>query len=255
MHSNSSTFRTLVSAVLATATSVATYSALAQEKTEITVEATREGPSRSPTTGAPINTVMTKRVVTYADVSLTTPSGVSVLETRIRDAASSACAELDQKYPVTAAGDSTQRCYNAAVESAMVDARRAIDAAKQRGPAYTAPAPGIQVRDEITVEAAREGPSRSTLGAPIETVTAKRVVSYADVSLTTSSGVTVLQTRIRDAANAACTELEQKYPVPAAGETSKKCVDDAVEGAMVDARKAIDAAKAGRAPKVASDSE
>jgi UrcA family protein len=128
MHSKISSYRTLVSAALAVATGIATYTAIAQEPGTIVVEAAL--PSRSATTGAPIKTVTTQRVVSYADISLTTESGVKVLETRIRDAATSACAELDKKYPLPAQGDTTQKCVDNAVQGAMVDAHKRIDAAR-----------------------------------------------------------------------------------------------------------------------------
>lgn len=225
--------RTLASVTLAFAMGAATGAATAQE--EITVEATSLGRS---TTGAEIRTVSTTRMVSYAGLSLTTPSGVQVFKTRIRDAATSACGELDQKYPVAAEGYTTQRCIDEAVAGAMVQAQKAIDAAEQRGPAYVAPPPGIQTREGITVEAVR-----GDRGERTQVVTAKRVVSYADISLATASGEKVLDTRIRDAAHSACTELAQKYPVAAEGDTTRKCIDNAIEGAMPDARKAIDAAK------------
>jgi UrcA family protein len=241
MRSNIFSLRTLISAALSVATGIATYTANAQQPEGITVEAARPGRSAI---GAPINTVTTKRVVSYSDVSLTTPSGVHVLETRIRDAANAACAELVQKYPIAAEGESPEKCVNNAVDGAMVDARKVIDAANQKAPgAYAAAAvPAIQAREEIVVEAVSPG-RPSAIGAPINTVTAKRTVSYGDISLTTASGVKVLENRIQEAAKSACTELEQKYPVAAEGDTTKKCIDNAVAGGMANARTAIDAAK------------
>lgn len=245
MQSTISGFRTFLCVGLTAATGFATYSANAQEeaiqKTEgIVVEAGRPGRS---SLGAPINTVTTKRVVSYADISLTTDSGVAVLETRIRDAARAACTELDQRFPVAAEGDSTEKCLNAAVDGAMADARKAIDTARQNSSVpYQAAVPAIQAREEIIVESVRPGRHSST-GAPVMNVTATRVVSYADVSLTTASGMKVLENRIQEAAKSACLELEQKYPVAAEGDTTRKCIDNAVDGAMVEARKAIDAAK------------
>jgi UrcA family protein len=150
---------------------------------------------------------------------------------------------LERKYPIPAEGDTTRKCIDDAVAGAMVDARKAVDAAKQGAPAsYVAAVPAIQKGEGVTVEAVRGG-RRSDLGAPIETVRTTRVVSYADISLTTQSGTAVLETRIRDAARSACTELEQKYPIAAEGDTPKKCFDDAVAKAMADAGKAVDSAK------------
>jgi UrcA family protein len=229
---------TLASVALAFAMTAIPCAVTAQEhaaQEEIIVKATSLGRSA---TGAETRTVSTKRLVSYAGLSLTTPSGVQVFKTRIRDAATSGCSELDQKYQIAAEGDTTQKCIDDAVASAMADAQKAIDAAEQRGPAYVAPPPGIQTREGITVEAAR-----GDRGEKTQVVTAKRVVSYTDISLATASGEKVLDTRIRDAAYSACTELEQKYPVAAEGDTKRKCIDKAIEGAMPDMRKAIDAAK------------
>jgi UrcA family protein len=127
MCSNVLSFRALAPAVFGLTASIATYTAYAQESGGIVVEATR--PSRSSTTGAPIKNVTAQRVVSYSDISLTTASGVKVLETRIRDAARSACGELEAQYPVPAQGDSTQKCVDQAIEGAMVDAHKRIDAA------------------------------------------------------------------------------------------------------------------------------
>lgn len=249
MHNNNSSIRSLTALALVAASVATTYSLAApQKQEEVVVEA--QLPGRS-STGAPIHDVSTQRVVNFADISLTTPSGRAVLETRIRDAARSACSELEQKYPVAAAGESPANCYNEAVDDAIAEARKAIAAADQKSPgAYGAAAaavPAIQAGEEVTVEAVR-GSGYSSAGAELKEVTAKRTVKYGDISLTTQSGVTVFETRIRDAAKSACTELEHKFPVGAPGESLSKCIGDAVQRAMADANKAIDSAR------VASDS-
>jgi UrcA family protein len=241
MHSNSSDSRAFAALAFAAAALATTYSAAAQQKqNEVVVEAQQPGRSA---VGA-IDQVSVQRLVSYADISLTTPSGRAVLETRIHDAARSACGELDQKYPFPIAGDAQVTCFNKAVDDAMVDARQAMAAADQKSPgAYAAAAvPAIQAPEEVTVEAVR-GSARSPIGAELKEVSAKRTVSYRDISLTTQSGVTVLENRIREAATSACTELEQKFPVPAPGESSSKCIGDAVQRAMADAGKAIDSAR------------
>lgn len=242
MRSNVLGLRTLLIAALAASSGIATYTASAQQTAppeigEITVEGARPGRSAI---GAPINVVTNKRAVSYADISLTTPSGVKVLENRIRDAAKAACDELDRKYPVTA--ENSGNCFNNAVAGAMADARVAIESARRRAPdSYTAAIPAIQALEEVVVEGVSG--RRSTSGAPIKDVMATRVVSFGDVSLTTASGVTVLENRIREAARSACNELEQKYPIAAEGDTTRKCIDNAVDSAMVVARRAVDAAK------------
>lgn len=122
---------TLLSLLVVTAAGFAGYAAVADESKkmeEVTVKAIREEPAGRTTSGAPIVNVTAERRVSFADISLTTDSGVKVMETRIRDAARSACNELEQKYPVSAG---PQDCYDKAVAAAMADAQRAIDAAKR----------------------------------------------------------------------------------------------------------------------------
>lgn len=242
MRSDIIDFKTLLIAALIASSGIAAYTATAQQAAppeigEITVEGVRPGRSAI---GAPINVVTNKRVVSYGDISLTTASGVKALENRIRDAAKEACDELDRKYPVTA--ENSGNCFNNAVEGAMADARVAIETARQRAPgSYTAAIPAIQAREEVIVEGVRG--RRSAIGAPVRDVIATRVVSFADISLTTDSGVTVLENRIREAARSACNELEQKHPIGADGDSPKECFDNAVNSAMVVARRAVDAAK------------
>ena len=68
-----------------------------------------------------------------------------------------------------------------------------------------------KLQEEVTVEAMRSVTvGRATSGAPIKEVTTQRRVSLSGISLTTSSGMKVAETRIRDAAVAACNELEQE---------------------------------------------
>lgn len=65
----------------------------------------------------------------------------------------------------------------------------------------------------ITVTAPRRVGRSSTTGAPIEEVSAQRVVSYNDLDLRSASGAAELDKRISTAANEACRELETRYPV------------------------------------------
>lgn len=105
-----------------------------------------------------------------------------------------------------------------------------------------------QPLEVITVEGVRELPAgRSTRGYPINEITIRSRVSYADLDLTSQWGALQLENRIRDAAKSACGEIEVKFPVE--GSTDAKCIKDAVDAAMVDARKAIDAKRSAVAKK------
>jgi UrcA family protein len=104
---------------------------LAQETEEIVVEAIRAVTVDQTSSGVPIKEVTLKQRVSYADLDLTTNVGVNKLEERIRETAKSSCRELDQKYPYTVAGPGKD-CLQGAIDSGMVEARKAIDAAKSR---------------------------------------------------------------------------------------------------------------------------
>ena len=99
--------------------------------------------------------------------------------------------------------------------------------------------PPVQAQDSsaqaIVVTAPRQV-GRTSTGAPIESVTVVRHVSYRDLDLRAAIGVAKLNQRVSSAANGACRELEQKYPI---GEP------DAVgcaKQAVADAKKQVDAA-------------
>lgn len=71
---------------------------------------------------------------------------------------------------------------------------------------------------------------RSEIGAPIEETEASRVVRFDDLNLDTRWGAHVLRTRIERAANEACNELDQDYPVDAGD--NPPCRQTAVDRAM-----------------------
>jgi UrcA family protein len=116
-------------ALLVAATMSASVAGAEETLGEVTVRGVREEPAGHTAHGVPIIIATQEQRVSFADISLTTDSGVKVLETRVRDAARSICDSLEAKYPVAAAGE--KDCYKTAVESAMVDAHKAIDAAKR----------------------------------------------------------------------------------------------------------------------------
>jgi UrcA family protein len=128
MRTSTTTMRTVIHLVAATLATAAFADAPSQVD-EVTVKAIRGEQVGRTSNGIPIVEVATERRVTFADISLTTDSGVKVFEARIRDAARSACGELQQKYPIPVQ-DGTD-CYSEAVAAAMNEAQKAIETAKQ----------------------------------------------------------------------------------------------------------------------------
>ena len=97
---------------------------------------------------------------------------------------------------------------------------------------------------QVTVEASRpnkEVIGRTSMGAPIELFTVKRKVSYADLDLKTQSGAATLESRVTEAAQAACKSLDKFLPLSNAGGIG--CVKATVDASMVEARSVIAAAK------------
>ncbi len=102
-----------------------------------------------------------------------------------------------------------------------------------------------QSMEVVTVEAVREViVGKSTIGAPIKEVTIRSRVSYADLDLTTEAGSNELTKRIKDTATSTCGEI--KVDVPVAGWTEERCIKAAIDGAMGQAKTAVDAAKAAK---------
>jgi UrcA family protein len=97
------------------------------DQDEVIVQAPRHYQERS-TIGAPIENVAVSRAVRYDDLDLRTDWGARELEHRINQAASSACDELDTRYPI-ATSDSPP-CYSSAVQDAKYDAQAAIGRAR-----------------------------------------------------------------------------------------------------------------------------
>lgn len=84
---------------------------------------------RDSLSGAPIVQVQLSHRVNYSDLSLTIPSNVKVLKTRVHDAARSVCSDLDRLYPVTMGPDD---CVRKAEQSAMAQVESAIALAEAR---------------------------------------------------------------------------------------------------------------------------
>ena len=97
-----------------------------------------------------------------------------------------------------------------------------------------------QPMEVVTVEAARSTTVGQTMhGVPIDEVTIRSRVSYADLDLTTAAGALELENRIRATAESSCKKLDVKFP--AEGSSEATCIKEAVEAAMLEARKVIDA--------------
>jgi len=108
---------------------IAAGAAVAQPTEVVVVEAARALKAPPPSSVATVREVSLQGWVRYADLDLATGAGANELEKRIGETAKSLCKELDEKYPLIE-GDN---CVKHAVDAAMVDARKVIDA--KRGPA------------------------------------------------------------------------------------------------------------------------
>lgn len=103
-----------------------------------------------------------------------------------------------------------------------------------------------QPMEVVTVEAARSAKvGQSSYGVPIREITIQSRVSYADLDLTSASGALELENRIKATAKATCEQI--KVDIPAAGSSEAGCIKDAVDGAMKEAHKVIEAKRAGKA--------
>lgn len=93
----------------------------------------------------------------------------------------------------------------------------------------------------ITVQAvaSKAVVGRSTIGAPIEQATLTRRVSYADLDLTTYTGVMTLKRRVREAAREACRKLDDLYPF------EERQAATCVINAVADASQQVEGAIAG----------
>ena len=68
-------------------------------------------------------------------------------------------------------------------------------------------------------------------------------VNYSDLDLSSNTGATELQKRIKTSASEACKQLQKLYPNSTEGVGKESCVEGAVNKAMVQANKAITAAE------------
>ena len=96
---------------------------------EVTVQAERPTAKVVGRTGigAPVVLASVDYRVSYSDLDLSIASNAKVLNTRVQDAARSACADLERLYP-----DGNSECSRKAVERAMPQVHSAIAAAEAR---------------------------------------------------------------------------------------------------------------------------
>jgi UrcA family protein len=105
-----------------------------------------------------------------------------------------------------------------------------------------------QPMEVVTVEVARSATvGQSSYGVPIREITIRSRVSYADLDLTSATGALELENRIKETAKATCEQI--KVDIPVQGSTEEKCVKDAVDGAMKEAHKVIEAKRAAHPAK------
>jgi UrcA family protein len=139
MNIHMSARRTIQLGLVAAVAVVASDATLAQQTSDITVEAARPvkvvvGHSSN---NASIEELSLTGHVTFADLDLRTRAGATELEKRVSDAARDLCGQLDKLNPLIKY-DVAPPCVKQATDDAMVKARAAIAAADKRGQASEA---------------------------------------------------------------------------------------------------------------------
>ena len=116
---------------LAVGLALASSVAIAQQLSEVIVEAPRvqRGVDKGPT--GSIDLIAVTHHVSYADIDIGTASGARVLEQRVKDAAKAACAEITKLYPLATEAASSPPCEKTAVDKAMLQVRAAVEAAEK----------------------------------------------------------------------------------------------------------------------------
>jgi UrcA family protein len=98
---------------------------------------------------------------------------------------------------------------------------------------------------EIVVEAPRvqHTDQGAPGGAQVDIISVTHRVSYKDLDIATTAGARALEQRVKDAASAACKEIDKLYPMQASASSYPSCEKAAVDKAMVQERAAIAAAE------------
>lgn len=120
--------QTCVSSLLLAAGVVASSAVLsAEEQTEAQVTIQAERPMskvvRRTSSGLPVVLYQLRYHVSYSDLDLATSAGADTIKQRVRDAAKSACADLDRLYPPAQLDSS---CIREAEDAAMSEVNKAI---------------------------------------------------------------------------------------------------------------------------------
>lgn len=108
------------SAALATETDIGAVTVRAERATEKAAGRT--------SSGIPVVIYELGYRVSYVDLDLATPGGADALKERVREAAKSACTDLDRLYPLTA---TDRYCARKAEDDAMTQVNAAIAAAQE----------------------------------------------------------------------------------------------------------------------------
>lgn len=101
--------------------------------------------------------------------------------------------------------------------------------------------PAVVVHSDAFGEVVKSVVGRSTMGTSVEKMTLTHHVDYADIDISTYTGAVVLKRRVKEAAWAACRQLEELYPLSI--ESRIGCVRRAIAGATEQVNQAIEAAE------------
>jgi len=105
-----------------------------------------------------------------------------------------------------------------------------------------------QPMEVVTVTASRETiVGQSAYGVPIRAITIQSRVSYGDLDLTSASGASQLENRIKETAKATCEQIKVAIPPDRSGNAA--CIKEAVDGAMKEAQKVIEAKRSAHSAK------
>lgn len=115
--------------IAAAGATLAGANAYGQAMEVVTVEAMREIVVGRTARGATIRELSIRSRVSYADLDLTKPADVTTLEKRVKETAQSTCREI--KVDVPAEGSSVESCEKAAIDDAMQQIAKAVEAAKK----------------------------------------------------------------------------------------------------------------------------
>jgi UrcA family protein len=129
MNNTHNRLRPMTMALLLAGIALASAVTAAEQLQEVTVQGSRMVKAvtgRSPTTGAPIESVTLSRPVSYSDLDLSTSKGAHELDSRVAAEAKALCDELDKLFPLT---PPDAACLKKATDGGMGLAKKLIAAA------------------------------------------------------------------------------------------------------------------------------